>query len=475
MTAKTKAGIAVLLVALILAAVLPLRVLAYIESAANHVETADGGVFSVSNGKFSCRFCHPGEPYPQPAEADPLVNKYRCIACHYDNPNTRDIVEAIAQSNHRSLICRECHDIYHEGHSQYKSVGDIYPGYYGCAGGQCHYVVSEQLYPPANPTNLFAWVVFLNKTAIKGYELQANFFFSAQTITGDRGVFPSSYIDPLDLDPNIPTKDRLYQECLSCHKIAPNALKDDVPDPYMAQHPDKCYYCHSTNLSLNAAGYPMAPHTIAPIGTGPQDPPWGYCGRCHNNVANEVSQSVHASIGCRCHPMLHEAGWNRTAAWLHVYYPEQSNVVVPSVPANFEEWKHVFFYSDVNASIDCIPLGPISYGSTYTYLTPFYSLFNNGCVVTADYEKWLVCFNCHFIAQTPAGVSVYNVNLAGFTWENIKDPHSIKPASSAIQTAETALRGRSQVSSIIVDITALIAVSIIIIIMALMVRAEGRS
>ena len=181
---------------------------------------------------------------------------------------------------------------------------------------------------------------------------------------------------------------------------------------------------------------------------------------------------MHASIGCRCHPMLHEAGWNRTAAWLHVYYPGQSDVVVPSVPANFEEWKHVFFYSDVNASIDCIPLGPISYGSTYTYLTPFYSLFNNGCAITAEYEKWLVCFNCHFIAQAPAGASEYNVNLTGFTWESIKDPHSIKLVSSAIRTTGSELGVRSQAQSIIIAIAALLALSIIII-MALMVRAEG--
>ncbi len=410
-----------------------LRVLAYVESAAKHIEVADGGFFAVSSGKFSCRFCHPGEPYPQPAEADPLVNKYRCIACHYDNPNTRDIVEAIAQSNHRSLICRECHDIYHEGHSTYKSVGDIYPGYYGCAGGKCHYVVSEQLYPPANPTNLFAWVVFLNKTAIKGYELEARFFFTTQAITGDRGIFPSSFIDPLDLDPNIPIKSRLYEECLSCHKMAPKASKDDVPDPYTLSsnggmevigHTDKCYHCHATNLSRNAAGFPLAPHSIAPIGRGPNEPPWGYCVRCHVNLAQAVAQSVHASIGCRCHPILHEAGWNRTAAWLHVYYPNTPDVIVPSPPSDWGTWKHIFFYDSINASVYGILLGPISYNGNYTYLTPYYALYNDATYITASAEKWIICFNCHFYSGGPSSAATYE--SFGLWMKRYNDPHSIR-------------------------------------------------
>ncbi|MEM1640549.1 MAG: hypothetical protein QXK14_03030 [Acidilobaceae archaeon] len=78
----------------------------------------------------------------------------------------------------------------------------------------------------------------------------------------------------------------------------------------LAGHPDRCNACHySLYYDRNAGtkagdlvqdvGTMMWNHTVY------TEEAWSACAVCHSGVANSVARSVHSSIGCGCHAVIH--------------------------------------------------------------------------------------------------------------------------------------------------------------------------
>ncbi len=425
----------------LLALALPaVTALAYVDTAGvDHF-----AILSTTEERAGCRSCHPGYPLTHASESDEVFASYRCLACHYNYSLTRPLHDRLASSAHRVLVCSDCHDTYHGGHGG-RGYDTRTAGYYGCWGSRCHNVVSEDYYI-MGATGVtypsFTPLTALNRTGAKGLDLTA--FTYLASVRPGTGVYPSSFVNPLDLDYDTPPPSRLYQECQSCHFAAPLAAKAASPVARTSPtvpHPDNCYLCHARTVGYVSAGgasYRVDPHDVLPLNNTPGGAPWSLCSRCHRVVGEAVASSVHAGVGCRCHGIVHEAGWNRTMAWLYTYIPDVGDVAAPPVPASFDGWRRVV---EVVAG-DAVPLGPVAYDGNYTHFVLYYGVagLREPTPVTPresgpEPSTLRTCFNCHMV---PAGLAAL-VAAGGAPWGAV-DPHSISLAV-APQPARAPPRG----------------------------------
>ncbi|MEM4678540.1 MAG: hypothetical protein QXP76_04880, partial [Acidilobaceae archaeon] len=78
----------------------------------------------------------------------------------------------------------------------------------------------------------------------------------------------------------------------------------------LAGHPDRCNACHyslyyDTNTKTKAGDLVQDVGTMMWNHTVYTEKAWIACAHCHSGVAEGVAKSVHSSIGCGCHAVIH--------------------------------------------------------------------------------------------------------------------------------------------------------------------------
>ncbi len=188
-------------------------------------------------------------------------------------------------------------------------------------------------------------------------------------------------------------------------------------------HPPKCYGCHSYIDNLNNMTR-VGPHNVTLASEA-----WSLCFQCHSTtgslsgftqgvsgtppyVGDYVAASVHQDIGCKCHAVLHVGNTTPYGGWLYYYLPnvtELGNISKP--PSNVALIRYArFFYQGVNdTKLD--PNGFNGIISNYTNSpTGVYIVFfdTQGNVLDLQ-DRYLICFNCHFLTSQPAGLGMYKI------------------------------------------------------------------
>ena len=431
----------------------------------NHDSAFFGGNW---RGYSVCSICHGGLTYDAegssvtPVEVSDIFENYRCAACHMTV--TRTLVEDTLDSAHNVVSCTYCHDTHHEGHTRWMGrYSTTYRGLYGCYG--CHKIVTQDYYPPSNPSVYFtvahpgtdtAYISFSSKKVV----------FNPSGYSATMGIYPATFIDPATGSfADIPSTNR-YWMCLRCHFVQEGSLSTTTTQATSA-HPDLCYYCHS--LSFND------PHNITKdndffVTTA--------CTSCHNAVGQAVASSIHSSIGCRCHSVEHMSRYNGSAAWVFVFAPEPGDYVTPALPADFLSWLNPFYYNAAtNASALGVNVYPIDTGTgTPYYLNMTYVLRDgDASLITGKAERLMTCFNCHFVADGQAQAALEEL-LRGYVSAPNLDPHSIRPQSSTStgDTVNNAPSGRYQGTSAILLIAIGVTALVLLLLIFSGVRFESR-
>ena len=384
---------------------------AYIDTRVSHT----GDIFESSGDFYSCRMCHQGFPNGGTAATNFIFEGYRCLACHSSINSTHELSGALINSSHRGLLCTNCHDIVHAGHSRQRGYYtiDTTQDIYGCYGGRCHYVIADRLDPPAQQT--FTTWVNTYYSSIRGYiNWQLTHGLYTINIADQYEIYPYSFINPFNGNTTEPIQTNLYKSCLKCHFTNPGSEQTGTMT-YGTSHSDICYNCHSSNI--DNVQYNMAPHSISETVNGL------YCTRCHTSVATSLSGSVHKNLQCNyCHAFIHIPGFNQTGSWMTIYYPESGPIITPSI-TELVQGRRIFYYSADNTSLYQIPVRPVSRGRSYTLVLPVYTLRWDASIVLQYDNTNITCFNCHFVGWYDPVVAAYSVkwNISSFG-----DPHSIK-------------------------------------------------
>ncbi len=428
----------ILLVILIVTLLVPIIAKAYVDTTVSHIDVLRG-----SGDYYVCRVCHQGFPNTGTVASNVIFESYRCMACHYNLDTTHYLTYYTMNSTHRVLLCTSCHDVTHTGHTKQGGYYRVDPttDRYGCYGGRCHQVVSDRLDPPYSQSfTTWTYTFYSNQTGSINWGLDRKLW--VVSINNYYDVFTKVFIDPYTGDLNTPTQERLYESCLKCHFTSPD-YTGATTNNYNINHIDVCYECHSWNLTN--VDYNMAPHSIEQTRDGNV-----YCTRCHSGIGTSLSSSVHSSLNCSlCHSTLHISGFNHTASWLIIYYPEQGPILIPSLQQVLDG-RRVLYYTPDNASLYSIPVQPISRGTSYTLVTPIYTLRGDASIIMST-SKNITCFNCHFVGWTDPVVGAEEL---GWKLEGISDPHRI--TESIIE--ETPVEQKDTANNLLAVIIAVVAV-----------------
>ncbi len=194
---------------------------------------------------------------------------------------------------------------------------------------------------------------------------------------------------------------------------------------YGQGHPDSCQPCHGDRGTMMDNTGNMWDHNIQ---DGTQA--WNRCTSCHGDY---VANTPHASVGCKCHAVVHVGYDNQGtwAAWLYAKEPSPTNLpaAIGDV-ASFQDVRLVFTNLNATPSIQAIvPSGgqEIEVG--------LYDAWTNEYLAVGAADAWKTCFNCHFLASDPTMVGAYK--LDGGVWKvgipeyTLKlDPHEITDVDS---------------------------------------------
>jgi len=362
-----------------------------------------------------CAMCHPMLYDPDAAvwdvwyqyrDSTPEFASYRCAACHIGLNTTRDLTAAHAASTHQGLACTMCHDVYHSGHLFRGGYYHEYPSVevYGCSDTRgCHQVSGNwagdaRVRYDETPYN-FAPAYHVNSTGTKSWVLSRIVYGYGTRYF--MGIYPEAFINPLNGSLDSVPQDRPDRMCHKCHYTAPTN-PPTTPQNYTSTHPDTCTQCHST------AG---DPHTAAPAGQS-----WQQCSTCHTTIAGNVAAGPHDRVACRCHDVVHAAGWDRAGAWTVHYQPGER--LLTGDPGALAEWRHVIYYSPANSSILGVPQGRVATGTGETYVYIAYTLGGDAGIVNRT-SRMTTCFNCHFTATGQAGGSPLAIQAG------LADPHTL--------------------------------------------------
>jgi hypothetical protein len=219
-----------------------------------------------------------------------------------------------------------------------------------------------------------------------------------------------------------------WKSCFVCHIAAVNPwsvvagyngtpVTKMNPDTRWVQHPDQCQPCHGQPAYALIDNMPSAIWTHNVVGG---EAVWDNCDSCHAAISQEVSRSVHAGLGCRCHSIVHfgyEHGGNWLAS-LYTYEGAGSSVETATSVVKLER-----VYTQGNATLGVSNLfynvtgvaGPgrnVEAGLWDAYVNDFIttlsfpasdSRFGNPGLGPS--RVWTACFNCHFLSIDPSTVS----------------------------------------------------------------------
>ncbi len=432
---------------------------------------SSSGVLTGWVGKGNCLACHGGacdssNNDKAPVEVSRIFEGYRCIACHLSVSKTRSLVEDFLRSPHNILGCSECHDTHHQGHSKYLTNT---PGLYGCLKPGCHGIVTQDYTPPPSASNVF---VITHPGAYTGYIVfpgEKTIFNPGDSTAATKTIYPASFVDPnTGLFGDIPSTNR-YWVCLRCHFVN-TGNPTTINATASRVHDDKCYFCHSS--SFNDA------HNITYdndffITTA--------CTHCHNSVGQSVANSIHSSIGCRCHSVEHISKYNGSAAWVFLFAPPPGDYVTPAIPADFLSWlKPLYYDATTNATalgVNVYPIYKIDPTGTVTgppsYLNMTYVLRNgDASLITGKVERLMTCFNCHFVADEPHQASIVDL-LRGYVVTPDLDPHTIRlPAQTTTSIESTQPNTHHSPNTAVILV---IAVATLILMIRILAQAEHGS
>lgn len=426
----------------------------YILAIATALTEAKAYAPSADHGAYGCHICHGGLEYKTMTRetGDFVFTEFRCIECHYQI--TGAAVEALRYTKHRDIGCT-CHSTLHVGHTgwgggYYYTSRTGYLGYAGCSydswrSGGCHNIVStrvngaEEAQGILYPLSFEKFDIEVNQNTTKSTMLDTHYDFSPNTVA-TRGVYAIAFVDPFDIDniEGVPTG-REYLMCMYCHMNH----YDPLSAPYSQQdypliHPDNCLDCHSDPLISDTL-----PHAIRDAKYS-----WQTCSgasgvnstlSCHGtttpDILNYVSNSVHASIGCRCHPVVHISRWNGTASWMFIYTP-RGTYAKPDVGTLLLSGRLTWFYDAGNSSAYYVPVNEVNNTAAgYTsYLVMIYAdrMGDASYMVNNTAIRYLMCLNCHFVVDNPSALGAYTearelglIPIPRNVFEDLKDPHNV--------------------------------------------------
>jgi len=372
--------------------------------------------YTLTDAGFVCRVCHVSLPssgvYAE--ESMGVIEDYRCVVCHASLSRTNPHFRALASSPHSSLGCLYCHWIYHVGHQSYSSdTGRVY----GCFGGRCHQIVTQDyMLPPGAAVNfLNTYVVRLTITSSFNITRYLHFYLADPTGVA-RGVYAMIFGDPYNALRGYPVhlypSTKRFWTCLHCHFTKLGYNETGVYTNYWLRHPERCYDCHSIDISLT--GHSIGVASLA----------WNLCGSCHSGIANSIRGTVHADLGCRCHTIVHISRYNSSASWLKIHYPPPGIYITPET-IDFTIWAKRLFYTYPNGTALGIPIHALQVDTDIRYITTAYVLRDANATRVGEF-KWLICYNCHIIVTGGSGaldrtgrIPIPAVLL------NIEDPHLI--------------------------------------------------
>ncbi|MEL9991370.1 MAG: hypothetical protein QXP98_07720 [Thermoproteus sp.] len=223
--------------------------------------------------------------------------------------------------------------------------------------------------------------------------------------------------------------DSSWTSCFNCHfvYVSPwavgatiNATKQTNPGASFIQHPDLCQPCHGVPKNATDVSRTIWAHNIYGYSANGADAIWSNCGVCHSAIASVVSSSVHSSIGCECHAVVH-MGYSYNGMWLAGLYTfEGSGVGV--APSSLVRAVRVYTPYNVTAGVSQLvsfilaktPGENIEVGLWDAYLNDYVSTLPLG---PGPEAVWATCFSCHFMSIDPSKFS---------------DPHGIQATSIGV-------------------------------------------
>lgn len=443
----------VIMVALILTGFPPI-----LQSQADFVPTPshNSGSYTLTDRGFVCHICHIGLPsaatYAE--ESMGVVENYRCLACHASLSRTNPHFRALASSPHSSLGCLFCHWAYHVGHQKYGSA----PGrVYGCFGGRCHQIVTQDYTLPPGATVNFLNTYVVRVTSTSSFNITRYLhFYTADPTRAGRGTYAMIFGDPYNALRSYPVhlypSGKRFWTCLHCHFTRLGYNETGVRTTYWLKHPDRCYDCHSVVVGLT--GHSVAVASYA----------WDRCGSCHTGIADSIKGTVHANLGCRCHNVVHISRYNSSASWLKIYHPPPGIYITP-VTVDFATWARRFYYERPNGTALGVPVHSLLVDTDIRYITVAYVLRDANASRSAEF-KWLICYNCHIIVSSGSVAvdSLGRIPIPAITLD-IGDPHLIKP----LRTYTTS-RNLEEVGGVAQRIPLIITLLVSLIIVAIMLR-----
>jgi len=407
--------------------------------------------YTLADKGFSCRMCHIGLPsatiYVE--ESMGILENYRCIVCHASLSSTIAHFRNVAAGPHSTLGCLYCHIVYHVGHQKYGV--DTGTRVYGCYGGACHQIVTQDYSPPASPQANFINTYATRVTATSSFNITRYlYFYSRDPLGFARGTYVYGFTDPYRgvVSATYYPSGKRFWICTHCHFTRLGLNETGVTTTYFVIHPDKCYDCHSPS---------GGPHNVVLARNA-----WSICGSCHTGIAPSVENSVHRAIGCRCHSTVHISRYNSSVSWAHIYYPPPGVYPTPPI-VNLDQWARKLFYDRLNGSALYIPTYAITVDTDTRYLTFAYLLRDGNATRTIE-TKWLICYNCHFIVKPGASSidSLGRIPIAQLPSLSL-DPHSISKLGLSIETQPPQQHGEELdiVKKVVIATLALIATLIV--------------
>ncbi len=172
-----------------------------------------------------------------------------------------------------------------------------------------------------------------------------------------------------------------------------------------ANHPNSCLKCHANPTGDTVTDTNVGTKWNHTIYTG--DKAWTQCAVCHTNLNQSLGKTVHKSIGCSCHAVLH-VGYNfggNTGVYAAAFYR------VPSTGAeNYTAPPTISFttkrvdYDENNITdifTQTVPSMEVEVGLVELFGTTGPSYVNVSETV------YTPCFNCHFLATDPSTVGAF--------------------------------------------------------------------
>jgi hypothetical protein len=397
-------------------------------------------IFYATDERTLCKTCHIGFPVPSPGEVSRFFENYRCISCHMGLDSTVTLVDALSDSPHRATGCIFCHDTLHEGHSGYSTET---PGYYGCSGGNCHQIVTQDITPPALADVFFVdTYVVKNDTAPISFYIDRIRWFYDTSITGkNKRIYPNAFMDPYTGSFSDIASNKRYWACLKCH-FTVQGVRSTQTSTYWVSHPDKCTSCHSNISDYPSSIFLLEPHAVKYGG----NVPWNSCAVCHNGVNQSVSLSIHANVGCSCHSTLHISRYNSTGSWLYTYFSGPGLYYKPPT-INLSSWKNIFHYDSFNTTVYDVVVHPVDVAGDPRYMDIYYVLRDGSAsLITGPDLRFMTCFNCHFINDPSVSTAPFSnidnlIPLPSMVLDKIKDPHSISRFTSESVSTTKGLSG----------------------------------